>query len=44
VIFDTLPAKWEIGQVPANVPAQMFWRKMIQEYTEWSIQRLIPEG
>jgi len=33
VIFDTLPAKWEIGQVPANVPAQMFWRKMIQEYT-----------
>ena len=33
-IFDALPGKWEVGQVPANLPAQAFWRKLIGAYTQ----------
>ena len=32
-IFDALPGKWEVGQIPANLPAQAFWRKLIDAYT-----------
>jgi predicted acetyltransferase len=32
-LFDLMPGKWEIGQIPLNRGAQLFWRKTIDEYT-----------
>ena len=32
-IFNSLPGKWEVGQMPLNLPAQAFWRRTIAEYT-----------
>lgn len=32
-IFDTLPGRWEVAQVPRNLPAQAFWSKVIAGYT-----------
>ncbi|WP_194270663.1 GNAT family N-acetyltransferase [Glaciimonas soli] len=33
-IFDEMPGKWEVGQIPLNKPAQIFWRKTILAYTK----------
>ena len=33
IIFDRLPGRWEIGQFPANRPSQLFWRRLIADYT-----------
>lgn len=33
-IFDSVRGKWEIGQIPKNLPAQAFWRKVIANYTD----------
>jgi predicted acetyltransferase len=32
-IFDQFRGKWEVGQMPLNLPAQAFWRRTIAEYT-----------
>ena len=32
-IFDQHRGRWEVGQMPLNVPAQTFWRRVIGEYT-----------
>lgn len=32
-IFDMFPGSWKITQIPNNYPAQAFWRKVINEYT-----------
>lgn len=32
-LFDRLGGTWEVGQVPTNVDAQAFWRKVIGRYT-----------
>lgn len=32
-IFESLPGRWEIGQLKQNVPAQQFWRSVIAAYT-----------
>ena len=32
-IFDSLPGKWEVGQMALNLPARAFWRRTIAEYT-----------
>lgn len=32
-IFDKLPSAWEIRQTPKNRPANQFWNKVINEYT-----------
>jgi len=32
-IFNTLPGRWEIASAAANVPAQTFWRSVIDHYT-----------
>lgn len=31
--FASHPGAWEVGQMPANVAAQVFWRKVIAEAT-----------
>lgn len=32
-VFDALPGRWEVGQMLGNLPAQLFWRALIAEYT-----------
>ena len=32
-IFDLMPGKWEVGQIPLNRGAQIFWHKTIAHYT-----------
>jgi len=32
-LFDNLGGTWEVGQVPTNVGALAFWRKLIGRYT-----------
>ncbi len=32
-IFSKFPGKWEVMQMPPNLPAIKFWKKIIAEYT-----------
>lgn len=32
-VFAALPGRWEVGQMPANAPAQAFWREVIRKHT-----------
>jgi predicted acetyltransferase len=32
-VFGLLPGRWEVGQMPANLAAQSFWRQVIGRYT-----------
>ena len=32
-VFAALLGRWEIGQLPENLPAQAFWREVIGKYT-----------
>jgi predicted acetyltransferase len=38
--FAALPGRWEVGQMPANLAAQAFWRKVIAEYTGGRFQEM----
>ena len=33
-VFESHPGAWEVGQMPANLPAQAFWRKVIGRVSE----------
>ena len=32
-LFDQFPGRWEVREMPANKPAQAFWRRVINNYT-----------
>lgn len=32
-VFDRFPGPWEVREIAANVPAQRFWRRVIDRYT-----------
>lgn len=32
--FDHFPGRWHVQEIPENQPAQRFWRKIINEYTQ----------
>ena len=32
-VFDHHPGRWQVGQMPANTPAQAFWRRVIAQHT-----------
>jgi predicted acetyltransferase len=32
-VFHSHPGAWEVGQMPSNLPAQAFWRKVIASIT-----------
>ena len=32
-VFQSHPGPWEVGQMPRNLPAQAFWRKVISSLT-----------
>jgi predicted acetyltransferase len=33
-VFAALPGRWEVGQMPGNVAAQAFWRRVVGAYTQ----------
>jgi predicted acetyltransferase len=37
-VFRRLPAKWEVRVTEQNSPAQVFWRRVIAEYTQDKFQ------
>ncbi|WP_342405741.1 GNAT family N-acetyltransferase [Brevibacillus sp. FSL K6-2834] len=37
-VFRMFPGHWEVVQLASNVPAQLFWRKTISEYTNGDFQ------
>jgi predicted acetyltransferase len=32
-VFAALHGRWEVGEMPENLPAQTFWREVISKYT-----------
>lgn len=40
-IFDMFPGKWRVGQVKGNPPAQKFWRKVIDNYTNGNFKEAV---
>lgn len=32
-LFDRFPGQWKVVQIRENVPAQIFWRRVINDYT-----------
>lgn len=32
-VFARHPGRWQVGQMPANTPAQAFWRQVIAQHT-----------
>ena len=44
-VFSTLHGYWEIGQMPSNLQAQAFWRRVVGEYTKGGYsERLVSQG
>lgn len=41
--FDTYRGYWEITQIPNNLPAQAFWRRVIDDYSGGRYQEIIGE-
>ena len=40
-IFNKFPGEWEIAEMIENIPAQEFWRKIIEEYTAGRYTKII---
>jgi predicted acetyltransferase len=43
-IFNLYKGQWEVFQIEKNVPAQHFWRKVIDEYTNGAFTEKLEEG
>jgi predicted acetyltransferase len=43
-IFDRFPGRWLVEEIPENLPAQAFWRKIIGEYTGGNYQEVTLPG
>ena len=39
-IFDQFSGNWEVEQLAANLPAQAFWRKVIDRYTKGNFREV----
>lgn len=39
-LFDRFPGQWQVRQVPRNLPAQTFWRKVISTYTNGDFEEI----
>ena len=33
IVFDRFPGRWEVRQTATNIPAQAFWRSVVNDYT-----------
>lgn len=40
-IFDKFPGKWEVRQIKENIAGQLFWRKVIAEYTRGNFKETV---
>lgn len=40
-LFDKFPGQWEIMQMPPNLPAIRFWKKIVTEYTHNQFEETI---
>jgi len=38
-VFDKFKGKWEVCQMPNNLPARKFWKAVISEYTQNNYQK-----
>lgn len=43
-LFDQYPGDWEVAEIPQNLPAQAFWRKIIDRYTGGQFAEETVEG
>ncbi|WP_317259305.1 GNAT family N-acetyltransferase [Paenibacillus baimaensis] len=37
-LFDMFPGIWRVGQIENNASSQLFWRKVISEYTDYNYE------
>jgi predicted acetyltransferase len=42
-IFNNIPGRWYVAQEEKNIPAQIFWRKVIDEYTGGQYQEFVED-
>lgn len=43
-IFNLFPGLWEVAQMETNKPAQVFWRKVINDFTQGTFEEVRKEG
>ncbi|NLR74298.1 GNAT family N-acetyltransferase [Leeia aquatica] len=43
-LFDRLPGRWEMLQLPANTAATAFWKRVLTDYTGGQFDTLIIDG
>lgn len=43
-IFNLFPGLWEVAQLEINKPAQVFWRKVIHDYTQGDFEEIQKEN
>jgi predicted acetyltransferase len=43
-IFSMFKGSWEVTQIEKNIPAQVFWRKVISEYTSGNYSESFHDG
>jgi predicted acetyltransferase len=43
-LFERFPGRWKITQIPNNYPAQSFWRKVVNEYTNGNYSEYYDEN
>ncbi len=43
-IFESFKGEWTVSQIEENMPAQMFWRKIINEYTQGNYREIREDG
>jgi predicted acetyltransferase len=43
-VFRTFSGKWIVHQVPGNVPAQAFWRRVIGQFTGGQFEDEVDEN
>ncbi|MEC0240326.1 GNAT family N-acetyltransferase [Paenibacillus dokdonensis] len=43
-LFNRLPGRWRVAEMDSNEPAQLFWRKIIAQYTELQFQEIREAG
>jgi predicted acetyltransferase len=43
-VFDLFPGVWEISQLPANLPARTFWRKVVRKYARGNFKEFVGQN
>ena len=43
-VFDLYAGVWEVTEIPQNVPAQNFWRRVIHRYTNGNFEEVVFES